>query len=1065
MHRPEEPAAPASGAGDMPPEEFRAHAHAVVDWITDYLASVEQFPVLAQVEPGQIAGALAADAPERPASMQSILGEFQRTLMPGVTHWNHPSFFAYFAISGSGPGILGEMLSAALNVNAMLWRTGPAATELEERALDWLRQMIGLPEAFRGTIQDTASISSLTAIAAAREAALPAARHDGLSGQPRLRLYCSEEAHSSIEKAAITLGVGRAGTRRIPVDAEFRMDPVALRAAIEEDRAAGWLPFCVVATVGTTSTTSVDPVAEIAEICRAHDLWLHVDAAYGGAAAVAPEMRWVLDGCDGADSLVVNPHKWLFVPVDCSALFVRRPELVRRAFSIVPEYLTTPEGESVTNLMDYGPALGRRFRSLKLWMTLSYFGREGIAARVREHIRLAALFAGCIDGQADWERLAPAPFSTVAFRFRPPGVSDADADAINERILAAVNATGEVFLSHTRLRGRYALRLAVGNLRTTERHVAHAWVCCAGRPRRARPPQVRRRRGRSLGGCFAVRSTRPPHRLRLDEQYDTPRRPAFARAVSDPGSTPRPGDPEALGSRGACHAAPVIGTWTGAIHMSAAAALALAFTVAVVNGLAAWNHRAGRFRPFHFWTVLALDSLVLAGFVAALGAHGYLILPILVFAVGGYALGLPAAARVQLVGTVLAYPVARMLGLQLAGLPPATGVIVLETSVLALNGWLAMGGPVAVTVRLKRARVALARMDAGDFTTQLSDRHLDDLGFLSVDVNRLARSTGGVIAQVQEQALTLSALADELAAMAEEVHASAAGVGVTTGEMARKADAQLALSSSGCVAVDKVVADSQQLLGSATASAADAGRLAADAAKQRQLVERAGVLLVDVGDDVRRSTASVALLERAGSKIGGFVDAIQQIARQTHLLALNAAMEAARAGEHGRGFTVVAEEVGKLAKKAGGSAREVATVVDELHTAIGEVRTRLHQGGTRIADISAAAEQSRAALVSIVAGLEQTVRFIDTIAGDAGRQAGAMTGLQDQMSQIQQIAQDARCSAEETAAATGEQIASMDSLAARSQELADLAVRLNQVAARFDTSRQKAGHLQTPALY
>lgn len=466
---------PAGAAGDMPPEEFRVHAHAVVDWIADYLAGVGEYPVLARVEPGEIAARVPGAAPEAGAPMADILADFRQDLLPGVTHWNHPAFFAYFAITGSGPGILGEMLAAALNVNAMLWRTGPAATELEARALDWLRQMLGLPEGFAGTIQDTASLSSLTAIATAREAALPDAREHGLSGQPRLRLYCSAEAHSSIEKAGVTLGLGRAGTRTIPTDEAFRMDAAALDAAIVEDRAAGWLPFCVVATVGTTSTTSVDPVPQIGEICRRQGLWLHVDAAYGGAAALAPEHRHVLDGCEMADSIVVNPHKWMFVPIDCSALYVRRPELVRRAFSILPEYLVTPEGETVTNLMDYGPALGRRFRALKLWMTLRYFGREGMAERVREHVRLARGFADRVDREPGWERLAPVPFSTVVFRCRPDGASDAEADALNERVLARVNASGEAFLSHTRLGGRYALRLAVGNLRTEPRHVQRAW--------------------------------------------------------------------------------------------------------------------------------------------------------------------------------------------------------------------------------------------------------------------------------------------------------------------------------------------------------------------------------------------------------------------------------------------------------------------------------------------------------------------------------------------------------------------------------------------------------------
>jgi aromatic-L-amino-acid decarboxylase len=463
--------------GDMPPEEFRRHAHAVVDWMADYLANVGDLPVLARVQPGDVAARLPASAPDAGEPVDDILADFRDVIVPGITHWNHPDFFAYFSITGGGPGILGEMLAAALNTNAMLWRTGPAPTELEERTLDWLRQLMGLPEGFHGTIQDTASISTLVAIAAAREAAGLDIRDEGMSGRgvPRLRVYASEEVHSSIDKAGITLGIGRAGTRKIPTDAEFRMDPAALEAAIVEDRAAGIHPLAVVATVGTTSTSSIDPVPAIADVCARHGVWLHVDAAYGGSAALVPELRHVLDGAERADSLVVNPHKWMFVPIDCSVLFSRRPDVIRRAFSLVPEYLVTAEGDTVTNLMDYGPALGKRFRSLKLWMTLRYFGAEGMAARIREHVRLARAFAGWVNESADWEVVAPVPFSLVVFRHAPAGMADAEADAHNERVMAAVNASGHALLSHTRVRGRLALRLAVGNLRTTESHVRAAW--------------------------------------------------------------------------------------------------------------------------------------------------------------------------------------------------------------------------------------------------------------------------------------------------------------------------------------------------------------------------------------------------------------------------------------------------------------------------------------------------------------------------------------------------------------------------------------------------------------
>lgn len=472
--------------GDMSPEEFRTFGHQAVDWVADYLAGVGDFPVLARTEPGAIRRRLPATPPRSGEPMQAILADFQSTVVPGITHWNHPAFFAYFAITGSGPGILGELLTAALNVNGMLWKTSPAATELEEVVLDWLRQMVGLPAGFMGIIMDTASVASLCAIAAAREAVEEhRVRDAGLSGGPRLRLYTSEHAHSSIEKAALVLGLGRQGVRKIPVDAEFRMDAAALRAAVADDRRAGWRPCCVVATVGTTSTTSVDPVGAIADVCEREGLWLHVDGAYAGLAALVPEYRWALEGCARADSVVINPHKWLFTPIDCSAFYCRRPDVLRRAFSLVPEYLRTAEGEqaAVRDFMDYGIQLGRRFRALKLWMVIRYFGWDGLAARIREHIALGQRFRSWVDAHPDFERLAPAPFSVVCFRAHPaplradPGeATEAYLDQLNAALLDAVNATGRAFLSHTKLNGKFALRLAVGNLRTTEAHLREAWT-------------------------------------------------------------------------------------------------------------------------------------------------------------------------------------------------------------------------------------------------------------------------------------------------------------------------------------------------------------------------------------------------------------------------------------------------------------------------------------------------------------------------------------------------------------------------------------------------------------
>ena len=465
------------GLGDMSPEEFRRYGHQVVDWIADYLSHPERYPVLSQSEPGDLKKALPLSAPEHGEAMEAMLADLDHIIVPGVTHWNHPGFFAYFATSGSAPGILGEMFSAAFNVNAMLWRTSPSATELEEVTLDWLRQMIGLPESFGGVIYDTASISTLCAIAAAREA-IPAlrVREDGLwATGAKLRLYASEHVHSSVDKSAITLGIGQAGLRKIACDAEFRMDAAALAKAIEEDRANGWIPFCVVATTGTTSTTSIDPVAAIADICEREGLWLHVDAAYGGSAAVVPEMRWVLEGSDRADSLVMNPHKGLFVPVDLSVLFCRRMDVLRGAFSLVPEYLRTGQGDEVKNFMDYGPQLGRRMRALKFWFVMRYFGAEGLRSRLRNQIALAREFADWVGESKEFEIMAPVPFSLVCFRAHPKGVNEADLDALNERLMNEVNKRGKVFLSHTKLRGMLTLRLAIGNIRTTIEHVRLAW--------------------------------------------------------------------------------------------------------------------------------------------------------------------------------------------------------------------------------------------------------------------------------------------------------------------------------------------------------------------------------------------------------------------------------------------------------------------------------------------------------------------------------------------------------------------------------------------------------------
>lgn len=468
---------PTAPLGDMSAEEFRRHAHRLVDWIAEYLDDNERYPVLSRVQPGDVARQLPAHPPEHGEPFDRVIDDFERTIVPGLTHWNHPGFFAYFAITGSAPGVLGEFLSAALNVQAMLWRTSPAATELEEVALGWLRQLIHLPAEFEGVIYDTASIASLHALAAAREAAVPDVRREGLAGRalPMMRVYCSEHAHSSIDKAVMTLGLGHESLRKIPADAMFRMDPAALSRAVEEDRRAGRQPLAAVATVGTTSTTSVDPVPAIADVCERERLWLHVDAAYAGVAAMVPGYEHVLHGAERADSLVVNPHKWLFTPFDLSAFFCRRMDVVRRAFSLTPEYLKTAEAGRVRNLMDTGVQLGRRFRALKLWMVLRHFGAEGLRARLREHMRLAEMFAEWVQADPEFELLAPAPFSVVCFRARPRNLDEAALDKFNEDLLDRLNASGEVFLSHTKLNGAFTLRLAIGHIRTEERHVRRAW--------------------------------------------------------------------------------------------------------------------------------------------------------------------------------------------------------------------------------------------------------------------------------------------------------------------------------------------------------------------------------------------------------------------------------------------------------------------------------------------------------------------------------------------------------------------------------------------------------------
>jgi len=465
-----------SQLGDMPSEEFRRFGREVVDWIADYFERIEEFPVLSQVEPGWLKENLPAKPPENGEDFDAVLGDLDKLILPAVTHWNHPNFHGLFSTSTSSVGIFGEMLAAAFDMKAMLWRTSPASTELEDVTLDWLRQMMGLPDEFEGIIYDTASVSTMQAIAAARERAGVGVRDEGMSGRPHLpllRVYASEHVHSSIDKAVITLGLGTRSLRKIASNDRFEMKADELERAIEEDLAAGHLPICVIPTIGTTSTSSVDPADAVADICEKYKIWMHVDAAYAGPTAIISEMRTLFKGWERADSIVVNPHKWLFTPFDLSVLYCRDLTVMKQAFSLVPEYLRTSEQQTVKNGMDYGIQLGRRFRSLKLWFVIRYFGREGIRARLSEHMRLARLFASWVNESSDFEMLAPVPFALVCFRASPKGA--VDLDQLNERLMNAVNATGEAYLSHTKLNGKFTLRLSVGSIRVEERHIVKVW--------------------------------------------------------------------------------------------------------------------------------------------------------------------------------------------------------------------------------------------------------------------------------------------------------------------------------------------------------------------------------------------------------------------------------------------------------------------------------------------------------------------------------------------------------------------------------------------------------------
>ncbi len=457
--------------------EFRRHAHDFVDWMAEYLETVEQYPVRAQTKPGEIAAKLPDAPPEAGEAMERIFADFKADVMPGITHWQHPRFFAYFSANSSPPSVLAEMLTATLAAQCMLWQTSPAATEMETKVLDWLRQMIGLPEGFHGVIQDTASGAILCAILTGREKATAwQGNEEGLAACPPLAVYTSEETHSSTEKGAKIAGIGRKYVRKIATDDDFALRPDALEAAIRADLEAGVKPACVVASIGATGIGAVDPLRAIGEICQRNDVFLHVDAAWAGSALICPEHRWMIDGMELADSFVFNPHKWLLTNFDCSAHYVRDPDALIRTFSILPEYLKSREGADVIDYRDWGVPLGRRFRALKLWFVIRSYGVARLQEMIRNHIAWTEELAGQVEAAPDFELITAPKLSLFTFRYRPAGLDDAALDALNERLVHALNDDGRIYLTQTKVRGRYVIRFTVGQAYTERRHVQEAWA-------------------------------------------------------------------------------------------------------------------------------------------------------------------------------------------------------------------------------------------------------------------------------------------------------------------------------------------------------------------------------------------------------------------------------------------------------------------------------------------------------------------------------------------------------------------------------------------------------------
>lgn len=461
----------------MSPEEFRHNAYQLVDWMAGYMENVEKYPVKSKVKPGDIFKKIPEKAPANPEPFNNFMDDLEEIIMPGISHWQSPNFYAYFPANTSPPSILAEMIIATIGAQCMIWETSPAAAELEERMMIWLRDLIGLPSDFEGVIQDTASTATLAAILTAREKTTGfSINEEGAAKAGTLRVYCSDQTHSSVEKAVRISGIGRKNLVKIPVRDDFSMDPEKLDAAIRSDIENGFKPCCVVATIGTTGTTSVDPLKAIGTICRKNDIWLHVDAAMGGTALILPEFQWMGEGKELCDSFVFNPHKWMFTNFDCSAFFTRHPETLIRTFEILPEYLKTRTRGQVNDYRDWGIPLGRRFRALKLWSVIRMYGVNGLQEKIRYHVKLASDLAENIREEHDFEILAPVVINVVCFRFKPSGKTAMELNEINERLHHRLNDSGKLYLSHTMLNGIYTLRMVTGQTNVKQEHVEEAWA-------------------------------------------------------------------------------------------------------------------------------------------------------------------------------------------------------------------------------------------------------------------------------------------------------------------------------------------------------------------------------------------------------------------------------------------------------------------------------------------------------------------------------------------------------------------------------------------------------------